>query len=199
VALAHVADPSILTSVPPRDLRGTVRRAVVDDDDLQLVEVLAHERVETLSEVLLDVVDRHDHAQRDRPGTEAAPDTPPHPPGNRWVLGGFESAQLTSQRLQPSSVRRGDTHLESVDRRLGFACMVASGGPASTEEAPAAAAVVFSLATLGWSSRRAAQSMDRGPTYAHRRCDSGWRRRRTARAECPEADGEDRRQDDPRA
>ena len=61
--LPDVADP---LAVGARDVSRAVRRAIVDDDDLQRLVSLGENAVESLSEVALAVEDRHDAADERR-------------------------------------------------------------------------------------------------------------------------------------
>ena len=73
----HDPDPGVAGGVLLRDVAGVVRRAVVDDDHVELLVRLGEDRVEAGGEVVGHVVDR-DHDPERRVGT--APPTEDHGP-----------------------------------------------------------------------------------------------------------------------
>jgi len=69
VFLRHDAEPVVAVTERLRHHGTAVTRPVVDEDHLEVVERLADQRVEAVSDVRLDVVERHDHTE---PGFHAA-------------------------------------------------------------------------------------------------------------------------------
>jgi hypothetical protein len=64
--LRHDADPAIRDCVAAEDLRRGIARAVIDDDELEILKGLGADAADRLVEKRLPVVDRHDDADRRR-------------------------------------------------------------------------------------------------------------------------------------
>ncbi len=116
VLLPDDPHPVVGRRVPGDDVHRPVRRAVVDDHDLEVRVGLAQDRGQALVDVLLDGVDRHDHADQGVPGPPVGAVVPGRrrlrgPRGPRGLVGpGVGAGSSARRRSRDASLpasRRG--------------------------------------------------------------------------------------------